>query len=81
MKTSFGHLDTFQKSRWMISGIFQGFSSAKINYTFPVPPNLKTPFLNGSNIGYTIPDKCFMKNIIENIYMHGNLLQSWIGLV
>lgn len=79
MKTSFCNLDTFQKSRWVKLGIFQGFSSTKINYTFPVPPKLKTLFLNESNLGYTIPAISFMKNSIENIYMQGNLLQSWIG--
>lgn len=75
MKTSFCNLDTFQKSRWVKLGIFQGFSSTKINYTFPVPPKLKSLFLNESNLGYTIPAISFMKNSIENIYMQGNLLQ------
>lgn len=66
------YLTNFQK---------QEFSSARMNYTFPVPYNLKTLFMNESGLGYSIPEIRFTRNNIENLYTQGNSLRSWIGPV
>lgn len=67
-----GYLTNFQK---------QEFNSSRMNYTFPVPSNLKTLFMNVSGLGYSIPEIRFTRNNIENLYMQGNSLRSWIGPV
>nr|XP_022300444.1 toll-like receptor 6 isoform X3 [Crassostrea virginica] len=74
-------IEPFRYPKGLQNRRFRKLSSTLVNVTVPIPKSLKTVYMNDGIVGYAIPEMSFSENSIENVYLQGNLMQSWNGPV